>query len=214
MRSSTITLYIDTSSSCLYAGVVKEHELLAEVQESLGKDLSTYALSKIEKMLKEVELTPSDIDRIIVVNGPGSFTGIRIGITIAKTYAWALKKDIVTINSLEAMAISTNTNTFKVPVIDARRGYVFAGIYNQNNQVVLKNQYIQLETLKTAADTMQEPYQFITNDTLEIETVAYHPDILKIVEFCEEKPVMNPHSVNPEYLKRTEAEETKGIITE
>lgn len=213
MRSSTITLYIDTSSSYLYTGIVKDDELVIEVKEYFQKNLSTYALAKIEEMFQKADLKPIDIDKIIVVNGPGSFTGIRIGITIAKTFAWALHKKITTITSLEAMSVSTNTNTYKIPMIDARRGYVFAGIYSKENNIVLNNQYIKLEELKKIADNLKEPYQMITNDPLEVEKINYTPDILKIVTTYKDKKVINPHAINPEYLKRTEAEETKGIIT-
>lgn len=214
MRSGTITFYIDTSSSKLYAGLVQGESLLIEVKEYLGKDLSTNALYKIEEMFQKVNLTPRDVDKIMVVNGPGSFTGIRIGITIAKTFAWALKKEIIVINSLEAMAISLDSKTFKVPVIDARRGYVFAGIYDADNQIILKNQYVSLNALMSAADSLNAPYQIISNDSLEIEKVPYDPDILRIVLTNFDRESVNPHAVNPEYLKRTEAEESKGINAE
>lgn len=214
MRSSFITLYIDTSSSTLYTGLVKDESLLIEVQEKLEKNLSTYTLSKIDEMFLKVQLSPKDIDQIIVVNGPGSFTGIRIGITIAKTYAWALKKKITTITSLEAMAVSTDIGQFKVPMIDARRGYVFAGIYDEKNELILKNQYLKLDTLITAVQSLNAPYQLISNDHLDIDTIPYVPNILKIVSTFKNKTSLHPHAVNPEYLKKTEAEENKGITTE
>ena len=99
-----ISLYIDTSSSFLYSGIVKDDCLVAQIKQSFKKDMSTFALSEITKMFKKNGLKPNDIDKIIVCNGPGSFTGIRIGVTIAKTYAWSLNKEITTITSLEAMA--------------------------------------------------------------------------------------------------------------
>ena len=147
MRSSIVTLFIDTSSSFLYSGIVKDERLIAEVKENLEKKLSEQALVKIEEMFHLAKITPKEIDRIVVVNGPGSFTGVRIGVTIAKTYAWALKKEIIPIRSLEAMAVSTKENKLKVSFIDARRGYVFAGVYDKDNQVVLENQYIELSKL-------------------------------------------------------------------
>ena len=125
-------LYLDTSSSFLYAGIVKDNDLVAEIMEEMGGDLSKISLLKISEMFNSVSLKPNDIDKIIVVNGPGSFTGIRVGITIAKTYAWGLKKDITTISSLEAMAISSDFDGYKVPMIDARRGYVYASIYDKD----------------------------------------------------------------------------------
>lgn len=214
MRSSTITLYIDTSSSFLYTGLVKGEELLIEVKESFEKDLSTHTLYRIQEMMGQVSVTPKEIDRIVVVNGPGSFTGIRIGVTIAKTFAWSLNKEIITISSLEAMAVSTITETLKVPYIDARRGYVYAGIYNKDNEVVLENQYISKEKLLLILEGCNTKYQWIGNDSLETEHLYYEPNILRIVEFSKNKKSVNPHSVNPEYLKRTEAEETKGMNAE
>lgn len=213
MRSSTITLYIDTTSSILIAGIVKDNKLVSEIKENLGKDLSTHTLYLIEKMFKEVELDVNDIDRIVVVNGPGSFTGIRIGITIAKTYSWALNKEITTISSLEAMSISSNTDKFKIPYIDARRGYVYAGIYDSNNNIVLENQYIELSELIEKANKLNKPYQFISNDDL-ISSEIYNADILKIVTSTLNKESINPHAVNPIYLKKTEAEESKGLTFE
>lgn len=211
MRSGFITLYIDTSSSKFYAGIVKDETLLIEIQEALAKNLSTYAVSKIADMFEKVNLKPNDVDKIIVVNGPGSFTGIRVGISIAKTMAWALKKEITAITSLEAMAVSTTIKDYKVPIIDARRGYVFAGIYNNNNEQILKNQYIRIETLVTAADSLNAPYQIICNDSLDIDKIEYRPNIEKIVSTFKEKQSLHPHAVNPDYLKKTEAEEKQGI---
>ena len=99
-------LYIDTSSSFLYAAILENDNIISKVCEDYGQSLSEIALPKIAAMFEENNINPKEIDKIIVVNGPGSFTGIRIGITIAKVYAWSLKIKITTISSLEAMAIS------------------------------------------------------------------------------------------------------------
>ena len=105
-------LYIDTTTSYLYTGIVVEGKLIEEIQTDFGKDLSSVALKKISEMLDNSNLKPNDIDKIIVVNGPGSFTGSRVGVTIAKTYAYSLKKDITTITSLEAMAASCADDSY------------------------------------------------------------------------------------------------------
>lgn len=203
-------LYIDTSSSFLYTSIVEDNTIIAEIKEEYGQSLSEVALPKIVSMFEESNLKPTDIDKIIVVNGPGSFTGIRIGITIAKVYAWSLKIPITTIYSLEAMAISSNNDKYHVPMINARRGYVFAAIYDVNNEVVLEPQHIKLEDLKQKIENLPN-YEIITNDEFEeeMEKVEYNPDMLKIVNKYKEKDCVNPHSVNPEYLKLTEAEESK-----
>ena len=203
-------LYIDTSSSFLYTSIVDENTILGEIKEEYGQSLSEVALPKIVSLFEKNNLKPTDIDKIIVVNGPGSFTGIRIGITIAKVYAWSLKLPITTIYSLEAMAISSENNKYHVPIINARRGFVFAAIYDENYNVVLKPQHIKLDDLKEKLNDISN-YEFITNDEFEdiTEVTKYDPNMLKIVNKYKNKESVNPHGVNPEYLKLTEAEESK-----
>jgi tRNA threonylcarbamoyl adenosine modification protein YeaZ len=203
-------LYIDTSSSYLYSAIVEDQKLLTEVKEEYGQSLSEVTLPRIAEMFKKVNLEAKDIHKIIVVNGPGSFTGIRIGLTIAKVYAWSLNIPITTIYSLEAMSVSSPHNKIHVPMINARRGYVFAAIYSEKQEALLKPQHIKLEDLQKELKDIGE-YEIITNDEFEdLEKVeSYTPDFLKIVSYFKEKEPINPHAVNPEYLKLTEAEENK-----
>lgn len=202
-------LYLDTSSSFLYAGIVNNQELVTSIHKELGKNLSVYTLSEIQKMLETVKMNPTDIDKIIVVNGPGSFTGIRIAITIAKTFAWSLNKKITTISSLDAMALSVTGYDYIVPYIDARRDYGYAGIYDKNNHIVLENTYIAIDNLKDRLKDLTS-YIIVTNDQVDIiNQTKYDPDILKIVNFYQNKEEINPHLVMPNYLKLTEAEEKK-----
>ena len=203
-------LYIDTSSSYLYAGIVSDSELISEIKEEYGQSLSEVALPRIVSMFENNNLKAQDIDKIIVVDGPGSFTGIRIGLTIAKVYAWSLNIPITTIKSLDAMAVSSENNIIHVPMINARRGYVFAAIYDEDYQELLKPQHILLKELQKKLDNYSK-YEIITNDKFDsIERhEAYTPNILKIVQKYKNKEKVNPHAVNPEYLKLTEAEESK-----
>ena len=202
-------LYIDTTSNYLYTGIVEKESLLCERKIRFDKDLSTMALTTIVDMMNSINLSPRDVDKIILVNGPGSFTGCRIGITIAKTYSWALNIPISTITSLEAMALSNDDYDFHVPVLDARRDFVFAGIYDKDNNQILKNQYIKKSVLETAINNMSDNFIFITNDSLELngEVKEYNPDILNIVNKYKDKEEVNPHGIDAEYLKLTEAEE-------
>lgn len=203
-------LYIDTSSSYLYTAIIKDSCLLCEVKKEFGHSLSEVALPEIVSMFQDNKIEPNEIDKIIVVNGPGSFTGIRIGITIAKVYAWSLNIPITTITSLEAMMLSSKSEGIRVPIIDARRKYVFAAIYDGENKVILKPQHIKIEDLKIELDKLSK-YQVITNDELEEfpQSEKYDPDINKIVNYFKEKEAINPHAVNPDYLKLTEAEESR-----
>ena len=204
--------YIDTSSSYLYSGIVSNNSLKASRKVFFGSELSKYALNEISKMFEEINILPKDIDKIIVVAGPGSFTGIRIGMTIAKIFAFSLKKEITTLSSLEAMAYSSNLESIKVPILDARRGYVYAGVYDENNNLILDDQYISLEKLQKYLDSLKKEYIFITNDSklANLNRIKYNPDILKIVNMVKDRKSINPHLVEPLYLKLTEAEENLG----
>ncbi|MDD3241686.1 MAG: tRNA (adenosine(37)-N6)-threonylcarbamoyltransferase complex dimerization subunit type 1 TsaB [Bacilli bacterium] len=204
-------LYIDTTSNYLYAAIYSLGKITAEIKLKMDKDLSVFALKEISLLFDKSNIKPNDIDKIIVSNGPGSFTGIRVGVTIAKTFAWGLKKEISVISSLEAMAISTKKDTtFRVPIIDARRGYVFAGIYDQDNNESFKSQYIELTKLKSILLALPGEYSIITNDNIDFdEKEEYDPQFIKIIEKYMDRESVNPHGVNPNYLKMTEAEEKK-----
>lgn len=203
-------LYIDTSSSYLYSGIVQDDKLLCEIKKDFGQELSKVALPEIAKLFDICRIKPNDIDKIIVVNGPGSFTGIRIGITIAKVFAWSLNLPITTITSLEAMMLSSNVKTNYIPLIDARRSYVFAAIYSEEKKQILKPQHIKIEDLEKEI-TKLDNYIIISNDDIEIsgKIEKYTPNILKIAQYFKNKQCINPHAVNPDYLKLTEAEESK-----
>ena len=203
-------LYIDTSSSYLYTAIVENEKLLSEIKEEFGQSLSEVALPKIASMFEKTNLEAKDINKIIVVDGPGSFTGIRIGITIAKVYAWSLNIPITTITSLEAMALSSDEEKVHIPMINARRGYVYTAIYDKDYNELLKPQHMKLEDLLKELEKINE-YEFISNDKFDgIENIKeYNPNLEKVVNYFKDKDSVNPHAVNPEYLKLTAAEESK-----
>ena len=163
--------------------------------------MSSKIMPIIDKGFKNINKDINDIDKIFVINGPGSFTGIRIGVTIAKTIAWSLKKDIVTISSLELMATTNVDTKYIVPIIDARRGNVFAGIYDKELNIIKEDKMVNLENLKKSIDSN---YTIVSYDLNNVNI-----DVLKIVNKHKNDLSINPHSVNPNYLKLTEAEESR-----
>ena len=194
-------LYIDTSSDYLYSGIVINDVLVSECQEKLGKDLSKEALPRIIGVFKKANVT-----------GPGSFTGIRIGVTIAKTIAWSLNIPIVPISGLTAMAISNKQEGYSMPLIDARRGFVYGALYDNNINSIVEDSHILLEELvKKCYD--YRPITVITNNEIvtNYNVNGYEPDILKIVTYFKNKEGLNPHMINPIYLKKTEAEEKANL---
>ena len=184
-------LYVDTSSNFLYSGIVENDKILAEIKEEFGQNLSEVALPKIVELFDKTNLKAKDINKIIVVNGPGSFTGIRIGITIAKVYAWSLNIPITTISSLEAMAISSENEKLHIPMINARRGYVYGAIYDSSYKEILKPQHIELDKLMKYLND-KEDYEIISNDNLEkyfflVDDIEGEIDSNTLIQFRGEK---------------------------
>lgn len=205
-------LYVDTSSDYLYSGIVINDTLVSECQEKLGKDLSKEALPRIISVFNKANITPNDLDKIIVVTGPGSFTGIRIGVTIAKTIAWSLNIPIVPISGLTAMAISNKQEGYSMPLIDARRGFVYGALYDNDINPIVDDIHIPLDELTRKCHDYS-PITVITNNEIatDYSVNSYEPDILKIVTYFKNKEGLNPHMINPIYLKKTEAEEKANL---
>ena len=124
-----ISLFIDTSLSDVSIALVKDNIILSNIKNTSPKEHSIYTTKFIEDILKENNLVPNDINEIIVVNGPGSFTGIRIGVTIAKMYAYLLKKDI---KEIENVLNDLNLN-YKIENMDIKNPKNEKG--NQKNYV-------------------------------------------------------------------------------
>ena len=95
-----ISMFIDTSLSDVSIALIKDGKLLSKINNNIPGEHSIYVTKYIDDILKECNLSPKDVDEIIVVNGPGSFTGIRIGVTIAKMFAYLQNIRIVTKNTL------------------------------------------------------------------------------------------------------------------
>ncbi len=206
-------LYLDTTSSFLYCAVLENNTLRNQIKEKLENNLSMYTLPKLHQLLSDCSISINDIDKIIAVNGPGSFTGIRIGLTIAKTIAWAKNIPIILVSSLEAMALSYDGDyNYIVPAIDARRNYLYASIYDTTKKsFIMKEQHISLDTLNIVLGNLGEKISFITNNKIvtNYDIQPYDPKIEKIVKEVSDREPVNPHAVDANYLKLTEAEENK-----
>ena len=200
-----ISLVIDTCNSNLLVALIKNNNILSIHNERIFSDLSTKIFPVMQEIFNKANILPNDIDDIYVANGPGSFTGIRIGVTVAKTYAWTLKKRIVPFSALELMATSNTKEDYIVPIINARRGYVYAGIYNAFLFPIMNDAYISIEELKSKIHN--KSYKFISYDEFEnLQVNIPEINILKIIEKHKNDSGINPHTINPNYLKLTEAE--------
>ena len=200
-------LFLDTSSKYLTIAITRDDVVVDFYREKLDCDISRVTTSKIDELLKKAGINPKDISKIYCVNGPGSFTGIRVGVTIAKVYAWMMNINVIPVSSLYFMASGVKDYDYIVPMIDARRGYVYSSIYDKNYNVILEEQYIKLDELVDKVKLLDGSYLMVSNDNIKNIDVTYQePDINNMLKYLKKEEV-NPHLFAPNYLKKTEAEE-------
>ena len=200
-----ISLFIDTSISFPTIAVIKDNEVLYEFHEEIKSDMSSKILPIIDEGFKKSNLTLNLVDNIFVVSGPGSFTGVRIGVTIAKTIAWSLNKKIIPISSLEFMATTNTDKNYLISMIDARRGNVFAGIYTNTLECVTNDSLISINEL---LEGKENNYELLSYDNLD-NVIKPLPSVIKIINKHINDHGVNPHELKPNYLKLTEAEEKR-----
>lgn len=200
-----ISLFLNTSSRFLNIALFDGDALLDDLDIELGKDLSRETLFLINQLLEKNDLVPSKIDNVICVRGPGSFTGLRVGVTIAKVFSYFFEKKLYSISSLEVMALSLNEDII-VPIIDARRGYVYASIFDKDYNVLMSERYIKLEDLKDRVREFGNDAVYVSNDSFSFDVLPYKArlDNLMKCKFLKEE---NSMTFVPTYLKKTEAEE-------
>jgi len=221
-----IWLGIDTANTPLSVAIVKDGAILAEVNSSMAVNHSLRAMPVIEELFATVQLQPKDIDAIAVSEGPGSYTGVRIGVTIAKTLAWTLKKPLFGVSSLKVLA----SNAFYFdgiicPIVDARRNNVYAGVYEFVDGeliAIAEDGHFAIEDLLGVLTQKERPVLFVGKD------VAMHGEF--IMEKLKENAVIAPfplhlprasslifiaqqsgqeeniHAFTPEYRRIAEAE--------
>ncbi len=178
-------LFIDTHDELITIAVKKKDKLYIKTQMSEYSH-SIYTMPMIESLFNDNNLDVKDLDKIIVVNGPGSFTGIRIGLSIAKTMAYALKIKINTISSLKAYIISDSINDDKMSVIEDNKGaYIYA--VSKDGDILLDEQYVNVNN-----------YNY--------RQVEHKLDVDKIISYCENMESENPHHIKANYIKKIEVE--------
>lgn len=178
-------LFIDTHDELITIGLKIKDELYVETKESEYSH-SIFVMPMIENIFKKHNAKINDLDSVIVVNGPGSFTGIRIGLSIAKTLAYALKIKINTISSLTAYLISSTKEESKMAVIEDNKGY-YVSIFDKDNNIVIEEQYISENNYKYSE-------------------VEHKLDINKIIDYCSKLESENAHFIKANYIKKIEVE--------
>jgi tRNA threonylcarbamoyladenosine biosynthesis protein TsaB len=221
-------LAIDTSGVTASVAILRDETVLAEIFLNLGRNHSEILLPSIDQLLIVAGLDLGAIDVFACTIGPGSFTGIRIGVSTVKGLALAVDRPVVALSALEVLAVSATGSQRKIcPMIDARREQVYTGLYADNGPYSLTN--IIPEHLVGADDFLKliaEDVLFIGSGALKYEDVIrrrlggrgffvadhLHQVHAAAVGALAGKKVntggmTDAVNLNPLYLRRSEAEE-------
>lgn len=182
------TLFIDTHGSKIVLAIYEQDRLQKKIEK---KDIehSRICIPSLNELLEQCKKRLEDINEIVVVIGPGSFTGVRIGVTIAKTIAFCKKIAIKTITSLEQY-LPVQENYL---AIEEKNGYYVGK--QKDNQIT---EYIYLKKSEFA--------DFIKKEKVYIGNTVDYDGLPKLFK---EKKSVNPHQVNPLYVKKIEVENDK-----
>lgn len=207
-----ISLFIDTSLLNVSISVVKDGHTLSLISKSVPNMHSIYTTSFLKQALDDAKISPKEIDEIYVVDGPGSFTGLRIGVTIAKTYGYIIKKDITPVSTLKAYAISSKDNYPVMSIIPANKTHYYIGIYNENFDSIVPEQFASydrvLELITKYNPTLVGVDNYFLSD-FKVNKVEL--DIPKIINYYKNKEKVNYYKLVPNYLKLPQALEDKKV---
>lgn len=207
-------LAFDSSSQALSVAILEDEQLMAESTIAIKKNHSISLMPTIDFLMKSVNLEPSDLDRIAVAQGPGSYTGLRVAVATAKTLAYALNIDLVGISSLYALT-DIEAEGLIVPLIDARRNNVYVGFYD-NGKSVSPDRHASFESVLEEVRG-ESQVTFVGEVTNFVEQIKEQlpkaniqmtlPSAFLIGKAAVFENVTDVDAFVPNYLKRVEAEE-------
>ena len=219
-----LILAFESSAKPASAALVKDGQLLSQYMQCSALTHSRTLLPMAEDMLKNAELKLSDVDLIAVAHGPGSFTGIRIGVSTVKGLAWASEKPCVGVSTLEAMAWhGLAVGGYICPVMDARRSQVYNALFRIENDRPVRmteDRPIALDELAKEVSALNAPV-FLIGDgaALCFEYFTTHgipcvmaPDNLRwqdawgVAMAAADKTPGNADELLPVYLRLSQAE--------
>ena len=185
------SLILDSSTKILYVCLIHDNSIVFEEYVSGRNDHAQNIVKKVDEALKASGILASDLDEIICGVGPGSYTGVRMAVTVCKMLAVFMKKPLYTISTLKLMASGYNGKVLSM--IDARRGNAFSMIIdNKNNEMIL-------------AEGMYEITKLLENN---VDFIVKEDDYKVNPFYCLNNKLLcdEPHLLTPNYLRDTEAE--------
>ena len=205
-----ICLFFDTSSDLLKVSLIKDNNIIFDKELHTKNDHSSYLVPTIDEAFKSNNIDFKELDEIIVGNGPGSFTGTRISIAVAKTYAFSFNIPVYMISSLEELIYDNDGYDFYVPIIEEKKDNLYFSIFDKDKKRVIDDTYSSTEYMYKKLEELDGKILLISlsdkeyekYDTVKASINALN--IMKNIDVNNEK--VNPHLLKPNYIKKIEAE--------
>ncbi|RYD71366.1 MAG: tRNA (adenosine(37)-N6)-threonylcarbamoyltransferase complex dimerization subunit type 1 TsaB, partial [Sphingobacteriales bacterium] len=178
-----LILQIDTASAVASVSVAKDGIVLLSAENKLVNEHAAFLQPAIQKIIKDAAVGLKDLDAVAVMNGPGSYTGLRVGLASAKGLAYALNKPLITIGTLPAMAHAAaaeekNEAIFYAPMMDARRMEVFTAVYDCNGNEQLAPCAKVLDNDSFVALLLQNKLLFFGSGAAKFKNMGAHANAL------------------------------------
>lgn len=190
-------LMIDTSNRILAIGISEEDQVIDFVQMDAWQRQSEITLLEVNLLLTRNDWKLSQIEKVVIANGPGSYTGLRIALTIGKTLSYALNIPLIAISSLHAMC---GVEGKKIALMDARGQRAYVGIYNQG-QKVIEEKVLTISQIKLVLE--EYPDFLVIGDAYlvgkENKEIQYIDNLAKLSLLY--TPVESSFALKPVYLK-------------
>lgn len=205
-----ICLFFDTSSDLLKVSLIKDNKIIFDKELHTKNDHSSYLVPTIDEAFKNNNIDFKELDEIIVGNGPGSFTGTRISIAVAKTYAFSFNIPVYMISSLEELIYDNDGYDFYVPIIEEKKENLYFSIFDKDKKRVMDDTYSSTEYMYKKLEELDGKILLISLSDKEYEkydTVKASINALNIMKNIDvNNENVNPHLLKPNYIKKIEAE--------
>ncbi len=188
-------LLLDSSNTYLSVGLAKDKKIVDKISYEAWQRQSEMMITEIDNILKRNNVDKKDLDAVVVGVGPGSYTGVRIGVTIAKTIAYALK---IKLYGKSSLSLLKDPEKPTICLFNARSGRSYFGVY-KGREVLEKDVVLENEKV---LDYISKHKDYIVNgDTYQIGLESGQYDVIDNLLDFNEKEAVDPFRLNPVYLK-------------